>query len=60
MSLGALSRYLKDMQMSYNVEVYFQDQWIATLYDIPGDSEQEAQQYVEENYPLDYVAEEND
>lgn len=44
----------------YTVHVYFQDQWIATLYKVPGDSEQDAYEFVEENYQLDYVAEEND
>lgn len=46
--------------MSYNVNVYFQDQWIATLYAIPGDSEQEALEHVEDNYPLEYDVEAND
>lgn len=46
--------------MSYTVNVYYQDQWIATHYDVPGDSEYEAYEYVSENFELDYFAEEND
>jgi len=46
--------------MSYNVDVFFQDQWIATFYDVPGDSPQAAQEYVEENHQLEYSVEEND
>jgi hypothetical protein len=46
--------------MSYSVNVYFNGQWIATLYDIPGEDQYVAQEYVEENYPLEFEVVEND
>lgn len=44
--------------MRYNVDVYFREMYLTTIYDIPGDSEANAIELVEESLELDFVAEE--
>jgi hypothetical protein len=46
--------------MSYKVDVYIDGLWVKTYYDVPGDSEMDAQEHIEETMALDFTVEEND
>lgn len=47
--------------MTFNVDVYLDDIWVKTYYDIPGDDAADAQEYVRENLMgIDFSVEEND
>jgi hypothetical protein len=46
--------------MRFNVDVYLEDTWVRTYYDIEADDEAEARQMVEETMQLDLVVEDTD
>ncbi len=46
--------------MTFNVDVYLDDVWVKTYYNVPGDSEADAQEYVQETMGLDFSVEAND
>lgn len=46
--------------MTYNVEVYIDDVWVKTYYNVPGDTEADAQEHIQETMALDFSVEEND
>jgi hypothetical protein len=46
--------------LTYNVDVYLDDIWVKKYYNIPGDSEGDAQEHVQELMAIDFLVEAND
>lgn len=46
--------------MTFNVDVYFKEQYLTTIYNVPADSAGDAIDIVRENLEIDFEAEPNE